>query len=60
MTENRLLAVKSATCEAIDHLHSSLETCPGPEAEAPDPKGIKVNSPITAFIVFYESFAREI
>ncbi|XP_075993974.1 transcription termination factor 2-like [Genypterus blacodes] len=42
MTENRLLAVKNATCEAIDHLHRSQESCPGPEAEAPDPRGIKV------------------
>ncbi|KAG7240404.1 hypothetical protein INR49_026975 [Caranx melampygus] len=43
MTDNRLLAVKNATCETIDHLHKSLETCPDPEAEAPDPKGIKVS-----------------
>ncbi|XP_062313567.1 transcription termination factor 2 [Osmerus eperlanus] len=42
MTDNRLLAVKNATCEAIDHLHSSLESCPGPNAEVPDPRGIKV------------------
>uniref|UniRef100_A0A671UJ31 Transcription termination factor 2 n=1 Tax=Sparus aurata TaxID=8175 RepID=A0A671UJ31_SPAAU len=42
MTDDRLLAVKNATCEAIDHLHKSLESCPHPEAEAPDPKGIKV------------------
>ncbi|KAK2840142.1 hypothetical protein Q5P01_013882 [Channa striata] len=42
MTEDRLLAVKNATCEAIAHLHKSLETCPDPEAEAPDPKGLKV------------------
>ncbi|XP_028991945.1 transcription termination factor 2 isoform X2 [Betta splendens] len=42
MTEDRLLAVKNATCEAIDHLHKSLESCPDPETEAPDPKGIKV------------------
>ncbi|XP_070831611.1 transcription termination factor 2 [Chaetodon trifascialis] len=32
-----------ATCEAIDHLHKSLESCPDPDAEAPDPKGIKVS-----------------
>uniref|UniRef100_A0A4W6DQK4 Transcription termination factor 2 n=1 Tax=Lates calcarifer TaxID=8187 RepID=A0A4W6DQK4_LATCA len=37
------LAVKNATCEAIDHLHKSLESCPDAEAEAPDPKGIKVS-----------------
>lgn len=43
MTEDRLLAVKNATCEAIDHLHKSLESCPGAEAESPDPKGIKVS-----------------
>uniref|UniRef100_A0A3P8QBP7 Transcription termination factor 2 n=1 Tax=Astatotilapia calliptera TaxID=8154 RepID=A0A3P8QBP7_ASTCA len=42
MTNDRLLAVKNATCEAIDHLHKSLESCPDAEAEAPDPKGIKV------------------
>ncbi|KAM4558751.1 transcription termination factor 2 isoform 2-T2 [Odontesthes bonariensis] len=43
MTNDRLLAVKNATCEAIDHLHKSLESCPDPEAESPDPKGIKVS-----------------
>uniref|UniRef100_A0A3B4B203 Transcription termination factor 2 n=1 Tax=Periophthalmus magnuspinnatus TaxID=409849 RepID=A0A3B4B203_9GOBI len=43
MTEDRLLAVKNATCEAIDHLHTSLESCPGADSEAPDPKGIKVS-----------------
>ncbi|XP_053733024.1 transcription termination factor 2 isoform X2 [Synchiropus splendidus] len=42
MTDDRLLAVKNATCEAIDNLHKSLETSPGPEAEVSDPKGIKV------------------
>lgn len=42
MTEDRLLAVKNATCEAIDHLHRSLESCPGAEAESPDPRGLKV------------------
>ena len=36
------MAVKNATTEAIDHLHRSLETCPGPEQEVPDPRGIKV------------------
>lgn len=46
MTDDRLLAVKNATCEAIDHLHKSLESCPHPEAEAPDPKGIKVRYPL--------------
>ncbi|KAM9344458.1 transcription termination factor 2 [Pholidichthys leucotaenia] len=43
MTTDRLLAVKNATCEAIDHLHNSLESCPDAETEAPDPKGIKVS-----------------
>ncbi|XP_029968550.1 transcription termination factor 2 [Salarias fasciatus] len=43
MTEDRLLAVKNATCEAIDHLHKSLESCPDAEAEAADPRGIKVS-----------------
>ncbi|XP_041700417.2 transcription termination factor 2 [Coregonus clupeaformis] len=42
MTDNRLLAVKNATSEAIDHLHSSLESCPDPDTEVTDPKGIKV------------------
>uniref|UniRef100_A0A6Q2YNR6 Transcription termination factor 2 n=1 Tax=Esox lucius TaxID=8010 RepID=A0A6Q2YNR6_ESOLU len=39
---NRLLAVKNATSEAINHLHSSLESCPDPDTEVLDPKGIKV------------------
>lgn len=42
MTDDRLLAVKNATSEAIDHLHKSLESCPNAESEAPDPRGIKV------------------
>lgn len=42
MTEDRLLAVKNATCEAIDHLHKSLESRPDAETEASDPRGIKV------------------
>ncbi|CAL1581631.1 unnamed protein product [Knipowitschia caucasica] len=42
MTEDRLLAVKNATCEAIEHMHASLETCPGADSEAPEPPGIKV------------------
>ncbi|KAI7790438.1 putative transcription termination factor 2, partial [Triplophysa rosa] len=42
MTENRLLAVRNATTEAIDHLHNSLESCPSEDTEAQDPKGIKV------------------
>lgn len=47
MTDNRLLAVKNATSEAIDHLHSSLESCPDPDAEVTDPKGIKARRPCT-------------
>ncbi|XP_077436808.1 transcription termination factor 2 isoform X2 [Vanacampus margaritifer] len=43
MTDNRLLAVKNATCKAIDHLHASLESCPAADAETPDPKGLKVS-----------------
>uniref|UniRef100_A0A8C2CVV3 Transcription termination factor 2 n=1 Tax=Cyprinus carpio TaxID=7962 RepID=A0A8C2CVV3_CYPCA len=42
MTENRLLAVRNATTETIDHLHDSLESCPTEDTVAPDPKGIKV------------------
>ncbi|XP_029699974.1 transcription termination factor 2-like [Takifugu rubripes] len=42
MTEDRLMEVENATCEAIDHLHKSLESCPGAEAESPDPRGLKV------------------
>ncbi|CAB1328830.1 unnamed protein product [Coregonus sp. 'balchen'] len=47
MTDNRLLAVKNATSEAIDHLHSSLESCPDPDTEVTDPKGIKARHPCT-------------
>ncbi|XP_061697524.1 transcription termination factor 2 isoform X2 [Syngnathoides biaculeatus] len=43
MTDDRLLAVKNATCEAIDHLHTSLESCPSADTEALDPKGLKVS-----------------
>lgn len=42
MTEGRLLAVRNATTEAIDHLHHSLESCPTTDTEAQDPKGLKV------------------
>ncbi|KAG1961364.1 helicase-like transcription factor CHR28 [Pimephales promelas] len=42
MTENRLLAVRNATTEVIDHLHNSLESCPTEDTEVKDPKGIKV------------------
>lgn len=42
MTESRMIAVRNATTEAIDHLHYSLESCPSTDTEAQDPKGIKV------------------
>ncbi|RXN28101.1 transcription termination factor 2 isoform X1 [Labeo rohita] len=48
MTENRLLAVRNATTEAIDHLHDSLESCPTEDTEAPDPKGIKVSGAVAS------------
>lgn len=52
MTEDRLLAVKNATCEAIDHLHKSLESCPDAETEAPDPRGLKVTHSVTHYSGF--------
>ncbi|NXB55516.1 TTF2 factor, partial [Struthidea cinerea] len=42
MTEDRLRAVHSATFEAINHLHKSLESCPTEETAAEDPSGLKV------------------
>ncbi|KAG9470503.1 hypothetical protein GDO78_017578 [Eleutherodactylus coqui] len=42
MTEERLFAVINATSGAINHLHKSLESCPGPETIAEDPRGLKV------------------
>ncbi|XP_062389747.1 transcription termination factor 2 isoform X2 [Sardina pilchardus] len=42
MTDSRMMAIRNATTETIDHLHKSLETCPGPDTEVKDPKGIKV------------------
>ncbi|CAN2387700.1 transcription termination factor [Pristimantis euphronides] len=42
MTEERLCAVRNATSETIDHLYKSLESCPGPETTAEDPRGLKV------------------
>ncbi|XP_056410815.1 transcription termination factor 2 [Hyla sarda] len=42
MTEERLFAVRNATSDAIDHLHKSLDSCPGPESTADDPRGLKV------------------
>uniref|UniRef100_A0A803UZU3 Transcription termination factor 2 n=1 Tax=Ficedula albicollis TaxID=59894 RepID=A0A803UZU3_FICAL len=38
----RALAVHSATFEAINHLHKSLESCPTEETAAEDPSGLKV------------------
>ncbi|NWI97666.1 TTF2 factor, partial [Pitta sordida] len=42
MTEDRLRAVHSATCEAINQLHKSLESCPTEQTVAEDPSGLKV------------------
>ncbi|NWI22687.1 TTF2 factor, partial [Sula dactylatra] len=42
MTEDRIRAVHSATSEAINHLHKSLESCPTEETVAEDPSGLKV------------------
>ncbi|XP_030439203.1 transcription termination factor 2 isoform X1 [Gopherus evgoodei] len=42
MTEDRLMAVRSATSDAINHLHRSLESCPTEEIVAEDPSGLKV------------------
>ncbi|XP_077149704.1 transcription termination factor 2 isoform X2 [Ranitomeya variabilis] len=41
MTEEKLFAVRNATSDTINHLHKSLETCPGPESSAEDPRGLK-------------------
>ena len=43
MTEDRIRAVHSATSEAINHLHKSLESCPTEQRAAEDPSGLKVN-----------------
>ncbi|XP_064266087.1 transcription termination factor 2 isoform X3 [Passer domesticus] len=43
MTEDRIRAVHSATSEAINHLHKSLESCPTEETAAEDPSGLKVS-----------------
>ncbi|XP_041320036.1 transcription termination factor 2 isoform X2 [Pyrgilauda ruficollis] len=43
MTEDRIRAVHSATFEAINHLHKSLESCPTEETAAEDPSGLKVS-----------------
>ncbi|NXT95039.1 TTF2 factor, partial [Anhinga rufa] len=42
MTEDRIRAVHSATSEAINHLHKSLESCPTEQTIAEDPSGLKV------------------
>ncbi|NXK11433.1 TTF2 factor, partial [Herpetotheres cachinnans] len=42
MTEDRIGAVHSATSEAINHLHKSLESCPTKETATEDPSGLKV------------------
>ncbi|XP_026653268.2 transcription termination factor 2 isoform X2 [Zonotrichia albicollis] len=42
MTEDRIRAVHSATFEAINRLHKSLESCPTEETAAEDPAGLKV------------------
>ncbi|KFZ60930.1 Transcription termination factor 2, partial [Podiceps cristatus] len=42
MTEDRIRAVHSATSEAINHLHESLESCPTEQTAAEDPSGLKV------------------
>lgn len=56
MTENRLLAVRNATTEALDHLHDSLESCPTEDTEAQDPKGIKVSSDYKNYIILFIPF----
>ncbi|NXS46590.1 TTF2 factor, partial [Balaeniceps rex] len=43
MTEERIRAVHSATSEAINHLHKSLESCPTEQTVAEDPSGLKVS-----------------
>ncbi|XP_077992870.1 transcription termination factor 2-like [Glandiceps talaboti] len=42
MTSARLREVTAVTRDAIDKLHKSLETCPSPDTEEEDPKGLKV------------------
>ncbi|XP_031468980.1 transcription termination factor 2 isoform X2 [Phasianus colchicus] len=42
MTEDRIRAVHSATSDAINHLHKSLESCPTEQTVAEDPSGLKV------------------
>ncbi|NXF08759.1 TTF2 factor, partial [Smithornis capensis] len=42
MTQDRIRAVRNATCEAINQLHKSLESCPTEQTVAEDPSGLKV------------------
>ncbi|XP_077637344.1 transcription termination factor 2 isoform X1 [Lonchura striata] len=42
MTDDQIRTVHSATFEAINHLHKSLESCPTEETAAEDPSGLKV------------------
>ncbi|XP_067157576.1 transcription termination factor 2 isoform X1 [Apteryx mantelli] len=42
MAEDRIRAVHSATSDAINHLHKSLESCPTEQTVAEDPSGLKV------------------
>ncbi|KGL82488.1 Transcription termination factor 2, partial [Tinamus guttatus] len=42
MTEDLMRAVHSATSDAINHLHKSLESCPTEQTVAEDPPGLKV------------------
>ncbi|XP_032534871.1 transcription termination factor 2 [Chiroxiphia lanceolata] len=42
MTEDRIRAVRNATCEAINQLHKSLESCPTEQTVAEDPSGLKI------------------
>ncbi|NXN47255.1 TTF2 factor, partial [Rhinoptilus africanus] len=42
MTADRIRAVRSATSEAINHLHKSLESCPTEQTVAEDPSELKV------------------
>ncbi|NXN51170.1 TTF2 factor, partial [Rynchops niger] len=42
MTEDRIRAIHSATSEAINHLHKSLESCPTEQTVAEDPSELKV------------------
>ncbi|ESN96427.1 hypothetical protein HELRODRAFT_95427 [Helobdella robusta] len=43
MTTSRLKQVSVATTEAIDRLHSQLESCPPPTSQCSDPKGLRIS-----------------